>query len=370
MYDAIIVGARCAGSPAAMLLARDGHKVLVVDKATFPSDTLSTHFITSEGVKSLADWGLLDRVMATGCPPLPDSKIVWGGVEMPPISDPVYTPICPRRTVLDHILVEAAREAGAEVHEGFSLDDLLWESGAVVGIRGHGRDGQAVEERATVVVGADGKYSRVADKASAPQYNVFPSATCGYYSYWSDFEGPGMEVYVQDGYGIFTFKTNDGLTCSGIEWPKARFEEARKDIEGSMMATFDRIPGMGERARKATRVDQYYGVAGADSYYRKPYGPGWALAGDAGYHKDPLLGQGITDAFRDATMLSGALHAGFSGQAPLEEALAGYEKARNEATVMIYQVTNLITANLNPDPYVVRMLATQMQAQLPASAPA
>ena len=369
MYDAIIVGARCAGSPTAMLLARSGYRVLVVDKATFPSDTLSTHFLTSQGVKSLADWGLLGRVMATGCPPITDLSMSWGGIVMPSIADPNYAPICPRRTVLDAILVDAAREAGAEVREGVSLDDLIVEDGVVAGIRGHNRDGQQVEERAQIVVGADGKNSRVAEKADAAQYNVFPSATCGYYSYWSDFEGPGTEIYIQDGFGLFSFKTNDGLTCAGFEWPKASFEAARKDIEAAVMATFDKIPGMGDRARKATRVDKYYGSAGDDSYYRKAYGPGWALAGDSGYLKDPLMGQGITDAFRDATMLSAAIDGGLSGRQPMQEALEGYEKARNEATAMIYQITNLVTGELNPAPEVIQMIALQMQARA-AGAPA
>jgi flavin-dependent dehydrogenase len=366
MYDAIVVGARCAGSPLGMLLARTGHRVLVVDKATFPSDTLSTHFLTSEGVKSLSTWGLLERVMATGCPPITDLSMSWGGVLMPTLSDPDYWPICPRRTVLDSILVDAAREAGAEVREGFSFDEPVVEDGLVVGIRGHNREGQQVEERATVVVGADGKHSRVAEKVGAARYNVFPSATCGYYSYWSDFEGPGTEIYVQDGFGIFAFKTNDGLTCAGFEWPKSAFEDARKDIDASVMATFDKIPGLSDRARRAKRVDKYYGSAGDDSYYRKPYGPGWALAGDSGYLKDPLLGQGITDAFRDAAMLSAAIDAGLKQRQPMEEALAAYEKARNEATAMIYQVTNMITGELNPSREIVQMLAAGMLAAAPA----
>ncbi len=363
MYDAIIVGARCAGSPTAMLLARNGHKVLVVDRATFPSDTLSTHFLTSEGVKSLAKWGLLDRVMATGCPAITDMSISWGGMLMPSIADPAYLPICPRRTILDMILVEAAREAGAEVREGFSFDDVIVESGTVVGILGHNRAGQQVEERAKIVIGADGSHSRVAEKVAAPQYNVFPSATCGYYSYWADFEGPGTEVYIQDGFGIFSFKTHDDLTCAGFEWPKAAFENARKDVDAAVMATFEKVPGMAERARKAKRVDKFYGLAGLDSYYRKPYGPGWALAGDSGYLKDPLMGQGITDAFRDAEVLAAAIDAGFKGKEPMQEALEGYEKARNEATAMIYQITNLLTGELNPTPEIVQMLAVGMAAQ-------
>ena len=289
---------------------------------------------------------------------------------MPAIGDPAYPPICPRRTVFDKILVDAAREAGAEVRESFSFDDVIWEDGRVVGITGHTRDGHHMDERARIVVGADGKHSRVAEKVQAPKYNVVPGATCGYYSYWSGFEGRGTEVYVQGGRGIFVFQTNDGLTCAGTEWPKAEFEKFREDPEGNMLATFDRIPGLGERARKATRVEKIYGSAGDDSYYRKPYGPGWALAGDSGYMRDPILGQGMTDSFRDVEMLSAALDAGFSGRQPLDEALAGYEAQRNAATAMIYQVTNLITSTMDPDPEMMKMMRVQMQQRNAAAASA
>ncbi|MBE0610887.1 MAG: FAD-dependent monooxygenase, partial [Dehalococcoidia bacterium] len=130
MYDAIVVGARCAGSPTAMLLARNGHRVLVVDRATFPSDTLSTHFMTPDGVERLREWGLLDRVLATGCPQLHGTQRSLQGMALPADPNDPLT-IAPRRTVLDKILVDAAREAGAEVREGTSVDSLIVEDGVV-----------------------------------------------------------------------------------------------------------------------------------------------------------------------------------------------------------------------------------------------
>ena len=190
MYDAVIVGARCAGSPTAMLLARQGFKVLLVDKATFPSDTISTHILWPHGAEILARWGLLGSLAATGAPPIcrhmtfdvgpfalrgaiPDTNDGMGG-------------FCPRRTVLDSLLVHAAAEAGVDVREGFTVDELLEAGDSVVGVRGHGRDGGPVEEHARIVIGADGVHSFVARAVQAAEYDVRPVAACGYYSHFSD----------------------------------------------------------------------------------------------------------------------------------------------------------------------------------------
>ena len=183
MYDAIIVGARCAGSPTAMLLARQGFKVLLVDRATFPSDTISTHILWPHGTEILARWGLLGTLVATGAPPIcrhmtfdvgpfalrgaiPDANDGLGG-------------FCPRRTVLDSLLLHAAAEAGVDVREGFTVEELLVADDTVVGVRGHGRGARPVEERARMVIGADGVNSFVARSARAPEYDVRPVAACG-----------------------------------------------------------------------------------------------------------------------------------------------------------------------------------------------
>ena len=158
MYDAIVVGARCAGSPLAMLLARKHYKVLVVDKATFPSDTLSTHLLHPPGVAALKRWGLLDRLLATGCPPIDTYAFDFGPFALSgsPGTDEAPVAYAPRRTVLDKLLVDAASEAGAEMREGFSVDEILSDDGRVTGITGHARGGKKVTERARVVVGALG----------------------------------------------------------------------------------------------------------------------------------------------------------------------------------------------------------------------
>jgi flavin-dependent dehydrogenase len=214
-YDAIVVGARCAGSPTAMLLARNGYRVLVVDRASFPSDTLSTHFIHAPGVAALHRWGLLDQVIASGCPPVGGYSFDFGPITIagtPRPSDGIATGYAPRRTVLDKILVDAADHAGAEVREHFTVDEVVIEDGTVVGIRGHGDDGKPVVERARVVIGADGRNSHVAKVVEPEHYNDKPMLQWSYYTYWSGLPIDSFEIVVRPDRGWGAFPTNDGLT--------------------------------------------------------------------------------------------------------------------------------------------------------------
>lgn len=187
MYDAIVVGARCAGSPTAMLLARKGYRVLLVDKARFPSDVLSVHYIHQPGGARLKRWGLLDQVVASNCPPVRRQRLDFGPVVLeaaPPPVDGVADGYAPRRTVLDKILIDAAAAAGAEVRERFTVDGLIVDGDRVTGVRGHAAGGATVTEEARIVVGADGLHSRVARIVGAPAYEVRPALTCAYYAYW------------------------------------------------------------------------------------------------------------------------------------------------------------------------------------------
>ena len=184
-YDAIVVGARCAGSPTAMLLARRGYKVLVVDRASFPSDTVSTHLLHPPGVASLGRWGLLERLVPTGCPPIDTYAFDFGpfSISGAPGTDDAPVAYGPRRTVLDKLLVDAAAEAGAEVREGFTVTEAVATDGRVSGVRGRGRRGQAVTAHARVVVGADGRHSSVARAVAPEQYHERPPLLCGYQAF-------------------------------------------------------------------------------------------------------------------------------------------------------------------------------------------
>src|SRR5262245_9812566 len=189
MYDAIVTGARSAGSPTAMLLARKGHKVLLVDRAAFPSDIPHGHFIHRHGPRHLHDWGLLQRVVDTGCPPITAVNMDYGDFPLEArgliAPDGVAVAYGPRREAIDLVLADAAREAGAEFRDQLTVEELLFEEGRVTGIRARTRTGLAITEQASVVIGADGRRSRVAQAVNAPVYETMPTLTCWYLGYWS-----------------------------------------------------------------------------------------------------------------------------------------------------------------------------------------
>lgn len=332
MYDAIVVGARCAGSPTAMLLARKGYRVLMVDRALFPSDTLSTHALRPEGAQKLKRWGLLARVAATNCPPVTGVLFDFGAgpmpVAMPPFED-IEATYAPRRTVLDNILVEAAVEAGVELREGFTVDEVVTEDGRVTGLRGRSRKGAAATETAPIVIGADGVHSFVARAVGAPIVREVPGGTCAYYGYFANVPADGYEIYFRERRYILLFPTNDGEVCIAMEWPREEFNTFRQDVEGNFLRTLELAPGLAERVKGAVRTEKLMGSGDLPNFFRKAWGPGWALVGDAGYHKDPILGSGITDAFYEAEYLAEAVHRGLSGAEPMDQALATYEAHRD-----------------------------------------
>ncbi len=350
-YDAIVVGARCAGSPTAMLLARAGYRVLVADRASFPSDTISTHLIHPPGVAALRRWGLLDRVTATGCPPIRSYSFDFGpfAISGAPGTDDAPVAYGPRRTVLDKLLVDAASEAGAEVREGFTVSDVVFEDGQVTGVRGHSRNGATVTEHARVVVGADGWHSLVAQSVRPDQYHDKPRLSCGYYTYYSGLPVEGrFEAYVRPDRAFAALPTNDGLTLVVGGWPFTEFEANKKDIEGNFLKMFELAPPFAERIRAATREGRYVGTV-VPNFFRKPFGPGWALVGDAGYNKDPITAQGITDAFRDAELCATALDETFSGVCSFDVAMARYQSTRDQHVLPMYDFT-IQFARLEPPP--------------------
>jgi 2-polyprenyl-6-methoxyphenol hydroxylase-like FAD-dependent oxidoreductase len=350
-YDAIVVGARCAGSPTAMLLARKGHRVLMVDKAKFPSDMLSTHVIHPRGCAALARWGLLDRVVATGCPPIHTYSFDFGPFTIAgaPGDEEAPRAYCPRRTLLDEILVNGAAEAGVEIREEFPVEEIVIEDGRVAGIRGRSKGGETVTERATVVIGADGRHSLVARAVRPDQYNAKPGLQGGYYTYFSNLPVDGrFEVYVRPHRGFAAAPTNDGLTMVVVGWAIAEHEENKKDYEGNFLKTLELVPAFADRVRGAKREERLFGAV-TPNYFRKPYGPGWALVGDAGYQKDPITAQGITDAFRDAERCANALDQNVSGSRTFEEAMADYQRTRDEHALPMYDFTTQL-ATLAPPP--------------------
>ena len=356
-YDVIIVGARCAGSPTAMLLARKGYRVLVVDRATFPSDTVSTHVVHPLGVAALARWGLIDRLTVTGCPPIHTYTFDFGPFTIAGSPGTNYAPVayCARRTVLDKLLVDAAAEAGAEIREGFTVEEVLIEDERVVGIKGRSKGGEAMTERARLVIGADGRYSVVAEAVRPEQYNERPPLLAAYYTYWSDLPIDGrFETYIRARRGFAAAPTHDGLTLTVGGWPHAEFERNKKDVEGNFLKMFDLAPEFAERVRGAKRAAPFAGAA-VTNYFRKPYGPGWTLVGDAGYNKDPITAQGISDAFRDAEHCAMALDQTFTGARSFDDAMSEWQRARDRHVLPMYEFTCQL-ATLEPPPPQMQQL--------------
>lgn len=356
-YDAIIVGARCAGSSTAMRLARKGYRVLVVDRAMFPSDTVSTHVLQPLAAAALARWGLIDRLTATGCPPIHTYTFDFGPFTISGAPGTKDTPVayCPRRTVLDKLLVDAAAEAGAEIREGFAVEEILIEDGRVVGIKGRSKGAATVTERAQVIVGADGRYSLMAEAVRPEQYNEKPPLLAAYYTYWSGLPMDGrFETYIRPHRGFAAAPTHNGLTLTVEGWPYSEFETNKKDVEGNFLKSFDLAPEFADRVRGAKREAPFAGAA-VSNFFRKPYGPGWALVGDAGYNRDPITAQGITDAFRDAERCAIALDQAFTGARSFDEAMSEYQRDRDEHVLPMYEFTCQL-ATLQPPPPEMQQL--------------
>jgi 2-polyprenyl-6-methoxyphenol hydroxylase-like FAD-dependent oxidoreductase len=361
MYDAIVVGARCAGAPTAMLLARRGHRVLLVDRAAFPSDTLSTHYVHQSGVAHLDRWGLLPRIAAAGAPAIREYTLDVGPFALrgtPPPIGGVHDAYSLRRSVLDRILVEAAAEAGAEVRERFPVDELLTDGdGRVTGIRSRG-----TTEHARIVIGADGLNSRVAARVGAPVYGDQGTLTCAYYTYWSDVEMDGVELYLRPGAMIVAAPTNGDKIVTIVLWPNARFHEIRSDVERHFHEALALAPALAERIRGAGGRERFRGTGRLPNRFRRAYGDGWALVGDAGHHKDPILALGISDAFRDAELLALAVHAGLSGRTPLPAALAEYERRRDHLSAHGFRMTVDFARLEPPSPQLQQLLVALLDS--------
>lgn len=352
-WDVIVVGARVAGAPTAMLLARRGLRVLVVDRAEFPSDTLSTHQVQLPGVARLARWGLLDRIEDAGTPAT--RRVLfdrgWARLEGPyPMFEGVDALYSPRRTHLDAMLVEAAREAGAEVRERFVVEEIVIEDGAVRGIRGHEKGGPPVEERAVIVIGADGKRSTVAEAVGAEVLTEHPVGSMACYTYWDGLPTAGGEIHQLGRSAIGLWPTDDGLTMSYLALPVEEFPAFRADVDTHVQATLATAPDVGERIRGARRAERFRMSPDLPNRVVRSHGPGWALVGDAGLVMDPITGQGIGNAFRDADLVSDAVADGLGGARPLQEALADYQRRRDDDTMPMLDFTVGLASFKDPAP--------------------
>jgi len=342
-YDVIVVGARVAGAATAMLLARQGLRVLAVDRVSFPCDTISSHQLQVPGVALLRRWGLLDKLMAAGTPPArrvcfdADGGLVMSGRF--PAYEGVDALYSPRRTLLDTILVEAARAAGAEIRENFRVTQVTGSGDRVTGIRGAARGRPEVTETASLVIGADGKRSLVASAVGARRYRERPVQSFASYSYWSGVPVSGGELYQRPGRAVAVFPTNGELTMVYVAAPMTEFASARADLEAHYLRTLDLCGDLGERVRSGSRAERLRTTPDQPNTFRCSHGPGWALAGDAGVVMDSVSAQGMTNALRDASYLSAAVVAGLGSSRPLAGALRDHQRRRDRAIRGMYDFT-------------------------------
>jgi flavin-dependent dehydrogenase len=385
-YDAIIVGARVAGAATALLLARRGHRVLVVDRDRRGRDTLSTHALMRAAVVQLQRWGLLDRVVATGVTPVHRVTFHYGDEPVAvEIAEPLYAP---RRIVLDEILIAAAEEAGAEIRFGVDVRAVTRDAhGRVTGVRGRDERGATFTATASTTIGADGRNSLVARLVDAPITRASVVHSAVLYGYWDDVEARGYEwcfnfvsretragasgPQIQAIHGTATtgglIPTNDGQVCVWAGMSPERFDALRGDREAALHTILaETTSDVARRAASGTRRGPIRGFVGLPGILRRPWGPGWALVGDAGYFKDPLTSHGISDALRDAELLARALDTVFTGLASEAAALSGYEHVRDDLSIPLFDATARI-ASYNQDltqlKRLHRTLSTEMQRE-------
>ena len=351
-HDVVIVGGRVAGSAAAMLLARLGHDVVVVDQASFPSDTTSTHSIARSGVVQLRRWGLLDAVLDSGTPAIRQVTFHAGGESVSRTlkhKAGVDLVVAPRRYVLDTILATAAQRAGADVRHGVTVTGVQRDRrGRVTGIHGYDRAGAGIDIGARYVIGADGLGSRVARSVGATINEARPSGGATQYAYYAGIPWSGMELFVAERSFAGVFPTHDGQACIWVCTPSADAQAVRRGT-GSRAEAFGELlgrsaPQLAERLRHARRTSPVQGMLRQPNQLRQASGPGWALVGDAGYHRDAVTAHGISDAFRDAELLAGAVDQALGAGGEEGTALACYQQQRDHALREIFEITCRLAA--------------------------
>lgn len=341
IHDVVIVGSRCAGAATALLLARAGASVRIIERARPGTDTLSTHALMRPAVLQLERWGLLGEVRAAGTPAISKVTFRYGAdsvtvdLQAKGRPDVLYAP---RRTVLDRILADAAGRAGAPVEYGTRVVDVLRDRSArVTGVLTERGRGSVETVRGRLIIGADGASSTIAAATGAGSYREGAHSAAVIYGYWPGVPLTGYEWVFGEGTSAGAIPTNDELACVFVSMPAGRFLTAwprdLRALHRQMLTSL--APDL------AVAVDapaQLHGFAGRPSFVRQSYGPGWALVGDAGCYRDPITAHGITDALRDAELLASAV------LRDTDTALADYQSARDELGGRIFAISDEIAS--------------------------
>ena len=343
-YDVVVVGGRVAGASTALLLARAGVKVALLDRGRHGSDTLSTHALMRAGVLQLSRWGVLEPVVAAGTPPVrrttfhyEDGHSVRVSIRPSAGVDALYAP---RRSLLDRVLVDAAADAGVHVLHETTVSGLVRDTGGrVAGVRAE-RGGGSTSLAARLTVGADGIRSTVGRAAGAQVERQGRSAGAVLFRYVAGLATDGYEWAYGGQAAAGIIPTNDGESCVFVATTPDRMRRLRRaGAEDAFATLLDTAgPALADRVRSGEIRSRMHGWAGVPGYVRRSWGPGWALVGDAGYFKDPITTHGMTDALRDAELLADAILAGLAG-APEADALAGYQATRDRLSTALFEVT-------------------------------
>ncbi|MGH2568712.1 MAG: NAD(P)/FAD-dependent oxidoreductase [Bacteroidota bacterium] len=352
-YDVIVVGARIGGSIVATLLGQKGHRVLVVDRARFPSDTLSTHFFRYPTFNALERLGVLDEVNALAPKLVDNFNYVDGHVFTEPVESPEGPShyLCVRRVTLDDLLVQRMRrEQTVSIREGVRVDDLLFEDGSVIGVQWL-EDGKRLSATSRIVVGADGIYSLVAKKVQPAVEKFEPVRRAMYYAYYAGFEsqpGPAAEFHYRGNRLVYVFPTDGGLTLLAASVPIEEFSEFRRDPEARLKAELESMPELAVRFRRAEQIGPVKGAGNIPGYQRMPFGAGWALAGDSEQIMDPWSGQGIDQASAHATMLAEALDRWLTQKVSWDETMHEYNRRRHEFSDKTFERTCTFARDFRP----------------------
>lgn len=347
-FDVIVVGARVAGASTAMLLARCGHRVLLIDRATMPSDTLSTHALLRTGVLQLTRWGLIDRVASAGTPPVRDITLGFGDERIPfevRAECGIDTFYAPRRFILDAILVEEAGADGVEFRGGTRMVDILRdEHDRVTGIE-LAEGGRRERVTARMVIGADGHQSRLAGMVGATDLESHPPTNAVHYAYHTGIEATGFWFFFAEGVNAGLIPTNGEETLVFAARPTSQFDRFRSDPDGEFMSILRRAGAdLAALVEGGERVSGFRGTRGLTGHLRRASGPGWALVGDAGYTKDPISAHGISDALRDAELCARAVDASMVEPETEDEAMRRYQRRRDELSVTMYEESRALAA--------------------------
>jgi flavin-dependent dehydrogenase len=342
-FDVVVVGARCAGAATAMLLARAGARVLLVDRGVYGTDTLSTHALMRGAVLQLHRWGVLPAIVAAGTPAVRSTTFSYTDQDVTVSIEPRFDVgelYAPRRALLDRVLVDAAATSGVELRYGVRVQDVVKDArGRVCGIVAADDRGRC-EIEADFIVGADGLHSTVAERVGAANVVTGRYSTGTLYTYWENLPIDGYYWRFQTTASLGAIPTNDGATCVFVSVPSRRLAD---EVRGDKTTAYRRLlhtasPAFDARLDGARMVEPIRGFGGPPGFLKRSTGPGWALVGDAGYFKDTLTAHGITDALRDAELLARAVVAGSA------EAFADYEKTRHDLSRRLFEVTDEIAS--------------------------